>query len=125
MQKEILENFKKMTELTLQNFKTLGETNLLVGEKLLKEQAELTKALIEKTSVGSEMPTDIKDIKDITEKQAELAQENANELVESCRSCADILTEAGKTYNEIFEKSLKVASDSSCSKTSSKTSKAA
>jgi len=125
MQKEFLENFQKMTEVTLANFKKLGETNLLVGEKLLKEQAAFTNSLIKKSSLESEVPTDVDGFKDLTSKQAELAQENAKELVESCRSCADILTEAGKVYNDIFEKSLKSANEGSSTKPSSKSSKAA
>ena len=64
MSKEILENFQKLTQLTLDNFKKLGEANLRVGEKLLQEQVELTNAILEAASEKASDVTEAKDLKD-------------------------------------------------------------
>ncbi len=109
MQKDILDNFQKMTALSLENFKKLGETNLQIGEKLLQEQIELTNALLEAASEKAEDVTEAKDLKDVAAWQAELAQEYTKKIVESGRACADIVAEAGKVYTSLFENALKSA----------------
>ena len=113
MQQDILENFQKLTQLTLENFKKLGEANLRIGEKLLQEQIELTNTIMETATRNAGCASDAKDFKDIAGKQAEFAQELSKKVAESCRSSADILTEAGKVYTNLFETGLKAASNAS------------
>jgi phasin family protein len=124
MQKDILENFQKLSQLTLDNFKKLGETNLRIGEKLLAEQVELTNALLEAASAKATSASGVKDLKDVAALQAELAQECTKQVVESTRKCADIVAEAGKVYSNLFETTLKSA-NSAAEKAAGKTSKAA
>ena len=109
MSKDIIENFQKMTQLTLENFKKLGEANLRVGEKLLQEQVELTNAILEAASEKAGNVTEAKDLKDVASWQAELAQEYTKKIVDSSRNCADIVAEAGKVYTSLFEGALKAA----------------
>lgn len=109
MSKDIIENFQKMTQLTLENFKKLGEANLRVGEKLLQEQVELTNAILEAASEKAGNVTEAKDLKDVASWQAELAQEYTKKIVDSSRNCADIVAEAGKVYTGLFESALKSA----------------
>ena len=123
MQKDILENFQKMTALTLENFKKLGETNLRIGEKLLQEQAELTNSLLEIASRNVGV-TGAKDFKDIAAKQAEWTQESSQKVVESCTTCGNILAEAGKVYTNLFETGVKAAKETA-EKTSAKARKGA
>lgn len=106
MQKDILENYQKLTQLTLDNYKKLGEANLALGEKLLQQQAELTNALLTTTAKA---PTDAKDLRDVATWQAEWAQEATKKVVEASRNCADIVAEAGKVYTNLFEATLKSA----------------
>lgn len=108
MQKDILETYQKLTQLTLENYKKLGETNLALGEKLLQEQAALTNALLE-TATKAGTVTDVKDLKDVAARQAELAQEATKKVVEASRTCADLVAEAGKVYTNLFETTLKSA----------------
>lgn len=123
MQKDILENFQKMTQLTLENFKKLGETNLRIGEKLLQEQVELTNTILESACCKAEW-TEAKDLKDVAAKQAEWTQECGQKMMESARTCAEIVAEAGKTYTHLFETGMKAASCTS-EKTAGKARKAA
>jgi phasin family protein len=109
MSKEIIESFQKLTQMTLDNYKKLGETNLKLGEKLLQEQVELTNALIDAASGKASDATEAKDLKDVASWQAELAQEYTKKLVETSRNCADIVAEAGKVYTSVFETALKTA----------------
>lgn len=109
MQNEVLETLNKLTQQSLENWKKLGEANLKIGEKLLQEQIELTAALVEATSGAAEEATQSKDVKEIAALHAELAQECGKTILESARTCADIVAEAGKVYNELFETSLKAA----------------
>jgi hypothetical protein len=110
MQKEALESFQKMTQLTLENFKKLGETNLRIGEKLLQQQVALTSDLLEiaARNVGT---AETKDYKEIAEQQAEWAQQSAQKVVDSCTACGNILAEAGKVYSTLFDASVKAAKD--------------
>lgn len=109
MTNDVFETVSKMTQQTLENWKKLGETNLKIGEKLLAEQVELTSALFEITARNAEEAAKTKDVKDIAAMQAELAQETGKLLVDSARSCADIMSEAGKVYNQLFETTMKTA----------------
>lgn len=109
MTNEVFETVSKLTQQTLENWKKFGETNLKIGEKLLAEQVELTSALFEITARNAEEAAKTKDVKDIASMQAELAQETGKLLVDSARSCADIMAEAGKVYNQLFETTLKSA----------------
>lgn len=109
MQKDIIENFQKMTQITLENFKKLGETNLRIGERLLQEQVKLTNSILESAASSAEEVTELKDIKEVASKQAEWAQDSAQKVMASCRTYADIMTEAGKTYSGLFESSMKAA----------------
>jgi hypothetical protein len=124
MQKDIFENFQKMSQLTLDNFKKLGETNLLIGQKLLQEQIKLTNSIIESAALNAETATEAKDFKYVASKQAELAQDLSKKVADTSLACADIIAEAGKIYTNLFEAGLKAASDTSA-KTGGKTSKAA
>jgi len=109
MSKDIIENFQKLTQLTLENFKKLGEANLRVGEKLLQEQVELTNAILEAATEKAGDVKDAKDLKDVASWQAEFAQEYTKKIVDSSRNCADIVAEAGKVYTGLFESALKSA----------------
>jgi phasin family protein len=111
MQTEVFKTLTELTQQTLENWKKLGETNLKIGEKLLSEQVELTTALVEATAKNAEEASKTKDVKDIASLQAELAQETGKILLESARSTADIIAEAGKVYNQLFETSLKATSE--------------
>jgi phasin family protein len=111
MTTEVFETLNKLTQQTLENWKKLGETNLKIGQSLLSEQVELTTALVEATTKSAEEASKTKDVKEIAALQAELAQETGKLLMESARSTADIIAEAGKTYNQLFETSLKATSE--------------
>ncbi|TAL26805.1 MAG: phasin family protein [Alphaproteobacteria bacterium] len=111
MTTEIFETLNKLTQQTLENWKKLGETNLKIGQSLLSEQVELTTALVEATTKSAEETSKTKDVKEIAALQAELAQETGKLLMESARSTADIIAEAGKVYNQLFETSLKATSE--------------
>ena len=124
MSKDLIENFQKLTALTLENFKKLGEANLRVGEKLLQEQVELTNAILEAATEKAGNVTEAKDLKDVASWQAELAQEYTKKIVDSSRNCADIVAEAGKVYTGLFESALKTA-NGAAEKASGKKSKAA
>src|SRR5450631_1114530 len=103
MQTEVLNTFSELTQQTLENWKKIGETNLKIGEKLLSQQIELTTALVEATTKNAQEVSKTKDVKEVASLQAELAQESGKILMESARSCADIIAEAGKVYNQLFE----------------------
>lgn len=111
MTTEVFETLNKLTQQTLENWKKLGETNLKIGEKLLSEQVELTTALVEATTKHAEEASKTKDVKDLAALQAEHAQETGKLFMESARSTADIIAEAGKFYNQLFETSLKATSE--------------
>src|ERR1700675_1492304 len=94
MQKDIIENFQKLSQLTLDNFKKLGETNLQIGQKLLQEQIKLTNSLIESSAINAEAATDAKALKGAAASQAEFAQEFSKKIADTSIACADIIAEA-------------------------------
>jgi phasin family protein len=109
MQNDIIENFQKMSQLTLENFKKLGETNLRISERLLQEQVELANAIFETAAENAETVAEAKDFKDVATWQTECAQECTKKIIESSRNCAEIVAEAGKVYTNLFETGLKSA----------------
>jgi phasin family protein len=111
MSTEVFETLNKVTQQTLENWKKLGEANLKIGEKLLSEQVELTTALVEATTKNAEEASKTKDVKELAALHAELAQETGKILMESARSTADIIAEAGKFYNQLFETTLKASGE--------------
>lgn len=125
MQYEILETMNKLTQQTIENWKKIGETNLKIGERLMQQQADLTAALIEAASCNAEEISQTKDVKDAAAIQAEFVQDCGKKVMESCKSCADIVAEAGKVYNTIFEAGVKAASDNVSGAKSGKGKKAA
>ena len=73
MQKDILENFEKLSEWTLSNFRKLGETNLEIGQRLLEEQIALTGALLSTASRGVNEAGSVKDYRDFAAQQTTCA----------------------------------------------------
>lgn len=117
MQKEVWENWNGFWQQSLENMKKIGEANLKLSEKLWQEQIALADAMFENVQQSAEDLAKVKDVQQGAALQAELAQEYGKQIAESCKSCADVLAEAGKTYNQIFEKGVWAACDG---KTSSK-----
>jgi phasin family protein len=106
MQKEVWENWNGFWQQSLENMKKIGEANLKLSEKLWQEQIAMADAMFENVQQSTEELSKVKDVQQAAALQAELAQEYGKQVVESCRSCADVLAEAGKTYNQIFEKGV-------------------
>lgn len=111
MQNDILDTMNKLTQQTIENWKKIGETNLKISEKLLQEQVELTSALIEAATNNAGEVSKTKDVKEIAAIQTEFVQDCSKKVVDSYKSCSDILSEAGKLYNGMFEAGVKAASD--------------
>jgi len=109
MQKDVFETLSRLTQQTLDNWKKLGETNLKISEKLLQAQVALTTDFVETTKETAGELAATKDPKDVAALQTEWAQAWSEKLLESSRSCAEILSEAGKVYNNLFEETLKAA----------------
>ncbi len=114
MQKEMLEQFQKMSQMTLENFKRLGEANMRISEKLMQEQIALTTSLIKSAAEKTEGAAAPKDFKYMSSQQMEWAQEMSKKVAESCRSSADIMAEAGKVYTTLFENTVKACNMSAC-----------
>jgi hypothetical protein len=107
MQNETFDVLNKLTQQTLDNFKKLGETHLKISEKLLQEQVELAAAFVETSKDTAEELAQTRDAGKIASIQTEWAQNWTKQLVDSSRAYADILAEAGKVYNQVFESTLK------------------
>lgn len=124
MQKDILETLNKLSETTLENYRKLGENNMQLGEKILEEQAELTSALMSATKGKAGKMTTAKDYQGLAAQQAELVQECSELVWQSCKNYAEIMTEAGKFYNQMWEAGLKASTGNTNTK-STKTRKSA
>jgi len=125
MTAELFETLNTLTAQTLENWRKLGETNLKIGERLLKEQVELTTALVEAATGHAQEIATTKDMKDVAALQTEFVQGYSKKLMDSSRSCADILAEAGKVYNQVFEAGVKAAGDNFAGTKAAKGKKAA
>ncbi len=111
MQNEFYETWNTLTQQTLENLKKLGEANLKLSEKLMREQIELTNQLVATTTASAQEVAGTKDVKQFATLQAELAQECGKKVLASSRTCADIVAEAGKVYGQLFENGVKTAAD--------------
>lgn len=111
MQNEFYDTWNTAAQQALENFKKIGEANLKLGEKLLREQVQLTTALVEAATATAQEAAATKDVKQLATIQAELAQECGKKVLQASRTCADIVTEASKTYNQLFETGVKTAAE--------------
>lgn len=111
MQNEIYETWSTMAQQALDNLKKISEANLKLSEKLMREQVELTTALVEAATATAQEAAGTKDVKQLATIQAELAQECGKKVLQSGRTCADLVAEAGKVYNQMFEAGVKSASE--------------
>ncbi len=112
MQNEMLKNLQAFSSQALESVKKVTDANQKVAAELLNQQAALTNDLIKAATQSSQALAEVKDPKDLNDivaKQAELAQANAKKLADNCKSCADIVASAGKTYNDVFESNVKAA----------------
>ena len=107
MQNENFDILNTLTQQTLDNFKKLGETHLKISEKLLQEQVELASAFVATTQETATEIAETRDASKIAALQAAWAQNWSKQLVDSTRTYADILAEAGKVYNQLFETTVK------------------
>lgn len=111
MQNEFYETWNTLSQQALENLKKLGETNLKLSEKLIREQVELGNALFAAATANAQECAGTKDIKQLATLQAELAQECGKKVLATSRTCADHVAEAGKVYTQLFEAGVKTASD--------------
>lgn len=111
MQNEFYDTWNTAAQQALENFKKIGEANLKLTEKLLREQVELTTALVEAATATAQEAAATKDVKQLATIQAELAQECGKKVLQSGRTCADIVAETSKVYNQLFEAGVKTAAD--------------
>lgn len=111
MQNEFFDTWTATTQQAWENWKKLSEANLKLSEKLVREQVELGNAIFASATQNAQECASTKDVNQFAAKQAEWAQECGKKLLASSRTCADIVTEAGKVYNQIFEAGAKAASD--------------
>ena len=96
MQNEFYDTWNTAAQQALESFKKIGEANLKLSEKLLREQVELTNALVEAVSTTAQEAASTKDVKQLATIQAELAQACGKKVLQSGRNCADLVAEAGK-----------------------------
>jgi phasin family protein len=111
MQNEIFETLNTITQQMLENWKKLGETNLKIGEKLMKGQIDLTTSLVEAATAHAQEIAGMKDVKEVAALQTEFVQDYGKKVMDASRSYAEMVTEAGKVYNQVFEQGVKAAGD--------------
>lgn len=120
MTKNVFEPWTAWGENSFKTLQKLGELNLRISEKLLKEQMELTNHIIEASSKSMEAAGKSKDIQEVLSNQATVAQECGEEIMKCYSCCADTLEESRKEYNELFEEGLKTAGENFDKTTSKK-----
>jgi hypothetical protein len=109
MSNEIFETLSQLTETTVENCKKAGEANLELTNELFQQQAKFATALLEVAKNSAGNLAGAKDYQSIVANQAELAQEIAQLVWASSKSCAELVADAAKTYNQLFEAGVKSA----------------
>jgi len=99
MQNDMMDNIQKMTQATMDNFKKLGK------------MTDLADSVLAATTEGAEDMAETKNYNDIPSMQAKMTQDLSKLVMNSARSSADILADAGKVYTNMFEKGMKEASN--------------
>ena len=125
MQTEFCNTMSDCIRQGLENWKKIGETNLKLAEKIFHAQVDLTKSLLDVVTMNGEEISHTKDAKEIASLQAEMVQVSGKLLMESAQSTAEILKDATKDYNQLFETALKTGAEFAKPANSSKTKKAA
>jgi hypothetical protein len=109
MATEIFESVSELCETALENYKKIGKSCLEVTEQLLQEQIQLTESLFEAAKSKAGKVASSKDYQSLVSNQAELGQECMQQVLKASQSCAEIVAEAGKFYQGLFEAGVKSA----------------
>jgi hypothetical protein len=125
MQTEFCSTVTDFWHQSIDSWKKIGETNIRLTEKIFQAQAELAKSLLDVVSMQGEEISHTKDVKEIASLQAEMVQVSGKLIMESAQSTAEILKEATKDYNQLFETALKSGAEFAKPANSSKAKKAA
>ncbi|MCK4946457.1 MAG: phasin family protein [Alphaproteobacteria bacterium] len=111
MQNDIMDNIQKMTQATMDNLKKISETNIRASEKLMQEMTDLTTTVLEAATEGAEDMAETKNYSDIPSMQAKMSKDLSKKVMDTARTSADILADAGKVYAGLFEAGMKEASN--------------
>jgi hypothetical protein len=109
MATEIFDSVSELYETAIENYKKIGKSCLEVSEQLLQEQIELTSSLLEAAKSKAGKVAAAKDYASFAANQAELGQECIQRILKTSQSCAEIVAEAGKFYQDLFEAGVKSA----------------
>ena len=92
------------------NLRKLADINLNVWDQLAGKQMEVMKMFFETGNKQVEMSKDVKRIDELFGKQAELARELGEQLVESNQQVVEILSKSREDYQGWFEAGIEQAS---------------
>lgn len=107
------------------NLRKLADINLNVWDQLAGKQMEVMKMFFETGNKQVEMSKDVKRIDELFGKQAELARELGEQLVENNQQVVEILSKSREDYQGWFEAGIEQASSRMEQVVPAKTSKAA
>ena len=105
----IFENVGALYATALENYKKMTKTALDISEQLVAEHIELSEALLDTAQSKASKASNPKDFPAFVANQAELGQECLQQVLKSSQSCAEIVAEAGKFYQGLFESGVKTA----------------
>lgn len=109
MATDIFDSVSELCETAIENASKIGKSYLEVSEQLLEEQLALSAALLETAKAKAGKVAAAKDYQSFVANQAELGQECAQQVLKTSQTCAEILADAGKFYQELFEEGVKFA----------------
>ena len=110
MAQDILDSWNKLSQTAFESAQKLSEANVKITEKLMEEQINLANSLIETCSKNIESVGKAKGVQDVLSSQSATAQECGQQVLKSCRSYANALSEARDVYSKLFEQNVAAAS---------------
>ena len=109
MQNELLDQWRQLTQNTLDSLRELGEINTRLMERLSRQQLEIVNASFEATARGTQLATQFRDPREFLEHQSSIATEYNRRFSDIARRTTDILAQARDEIAAWMERGLQAA----------------
>ena len=111
MQKELLDQWSKLSRQALESYRDLGEIQVRVFNRLLQQQLELVNVTVESGLRQLHLIYEPAHYRDLVEKQTELAGEINEQLATVARRTNDVLVEANNKFSAWADRGVRAVTE--------------
>ena len=111
MQKELLDQWSKLSRQALESYRDLGEIQVRIFNRLFQQQLELANVTVESGLRQLHLIYEPANYRDVVEKQTELAGEINEQLATVARRTNDVLVEANNKFSAWADRGVRAVTE--------------